>query len=920
MRPLKLTIAGFGPYAKVQELDFELLGEKGLYLITGDTGAGKTTVFDAISFALFGEASGTDRDSSMLRSKYAGAEDPTFVELRFAYKDKVYTVKRNPEYSRPKTRGTGTTTQSADAVLTYPDGSTVSKVKDVDKSVRDIIGINREQFSQIAMISQGSFRKLLQADTKERQKIFRDIFGTSHFVTLQNQLKEKASELRDKREHASRSIKQYIEGIMCAEDSELLADTEKARCGELPMAELTELLEKLISEDSELGAGLEIQLAEVEKHLEEITEKLTQAKNYVNLKNQLTQQQEAGQKEELALEQAKLNLSKAQESLPEQEALAKKINELELLMPDYDERDRKDKEVLQKKAELVACENSRIKAESEKTALLEEIAVLREEHKSLENTAAEKEKLLAQCSQLEERRKRFQELIKNFENLTMQRKLLHEKQEAYLAAAEKSEALGRKYELMNKAFMDEQAGIIASSLREGNPCPVCGSIQHPHLAVLSENAPTEHEVKKAKQEYDEAQKKTESANREASTQKGIASSCEENILKDCSLLLAKASIEETESLAIANEKELKAQLEELNAKLKSVDIMLKRKGDLESLIPQKESAVQNAEVLLNSSREQATALKVAIEAIEKQINELALKLQFKDKAAAENEKFSLHNKLNALKNLMAYAEKEVNDKQTSMAAIKATLSQLAKQLEEGEEADISELEEIKESLTSQKSAVILKQKQLHTRLSTNNNAQQNISRKTDELESIESRYAWVKSLSDTANGNVSGKDKIMLETYVQTTYFERIVQRANIRLRKMSGGQYDLKRREIAGNKLSQSGLELDIVDHVNGSERSVKTLSGGEAFLASLALALGLSDEVQMSTGIHLDTLFVDEGFGSLDGEALNKAYNTLIGLSEGNRLVGIISHVTELKEKIDKQIVVRKNKLGSSSAEICV
>ena len=186
------------------------------------------------------------------------------------------------------------------------------------------------------------------------------------------------------------------------------------------------------------------------------------------------------------------------------------------------------------------------------------------------------------------------------------------------------------------------------------------------------------------------------------------------------------------------------------------------------------------------------------------------------------------------------------------------------------------------------------------------------------MEDLESRYAWMKALSDTANGNITGKDKIMLETYIQTTYFDRILERANVRLRKMSGGQYDLKRRAEADNKKSQSGLELDIIDHINATERSVNTLSGGEAFLASLALALGLSDEVQMATGIRLDTLFVDEGFGSLDSEALSKAYLTLAGLTEGNRLVGIISHVAELKEKIDRQIVVKKELSGGSRATI--
>ena len=208
MRPLKLTIAGFGPYAGKQELDFAVLGHRGLYLITGDTGAGKTTIFDAITFALFGEASGDSRRAAMLRSKYARDEDPTFVELTFAYGGKTYTVRRNPEYERAKAKGTGTTKQPASAQLTYPDGHSVTKTKEVDQAVQGIIGLTREQFSQVAMISQGEFRKLLQADTRERQKIFRDIFGTGLYVTLQEHLKAKATELKIQREQADVSIRQ----------------------------------------------------------------------------------------------------------------------------------------------------------------------------------------------------------------------------------------------------------------------------------------------------------------------------------------------------------------------------------------------------------------------------------------------------------------------------------------------------------------------------------------------------------------------------------------------------------------------------------------------------------------------------------------------------------------------------------------
>ena len=264
------------------------------------------------------------------------------------------------------------------------------------------------------------------------------------------------------------------------------------------------------------------------------------------------------------------------------------------------------------------------------------------------------------------------------------------------------------------------------------------------------------------------------------------------------------------------------------------------------------------------------------------------------------------------------AENSYNTCKEELAAIRSAIEQLTAQLAESCEIEVAAFEEEKQTLLSQKKEITDQKQDVHTRIITNGKAQADISAKAEEMAQLEEKHAWVRALSDTANGTLSGKDKIMLETYIQTTYFDRILQRANLRLLKMSGGQYDLKRRRKAESMRGQSGLELDIIDHVNGTERSVNTLSGGEAFLASLALALGLSDEVQMSTGIKLDTLFVDEGFGSLDSEALSKAYHTLAGLTEGKRLVGIISHVAELKEKIDKQIVVTKDKMGGSSAVI--
>lgn len=918
MRPLKLTIAGFGPYAGKQELDFVKLGSSGLYLITGDTGAGKTTIFDAITFALFGEASGDNREANMLRSKYTKAEDPTYVELTFAYDGKEYTVRRNPEYERAKSRGTGTTKQAADAVLTYPDGSVVTKLKDVDRAIREIIGLTREQFSQVAMISQGDFRRLLQADTKDRQKIFRDIFGTGLFVSLQNQLKDKATEVRDLREQAQRSMKQYIDGITCGEDSPLSPDVKKAQDGLLPTADILELLHKLLREDENAQSALEGDLKDLESHMETLTSQITQAKAYQSAKESLRQQEISEGEQIAALDQANTDLAAAQATVPEQESLGKKITQIELLLPSYDELDKLKNSLSNEETSLTAAQDGESSAQKRKGELAAEIAQLKSEQKALANVAAEKEKLTALRRELSDRKGQFQSLIKLFGTLEDQRREWNEKQEAYLAADAESAQLLQVYEEKNRAFLNEQAGILAGSLTAGMPCPVCGSTVHPHPAVIAENAPTEADEKKAKGAYEKAQKETEKASSEAGRQHGIVTTTENSLCQQIDALIPGTSLENARSAARERESDLAAQIGALDSEITALDAKIQRKETLDLLVPKKESALTEAEAALSSAKEQIAAHSTTIENLKVQIEQLQAKLSFADKAAAETEKAALQTKLDKLKKAFSDAEAAQSAGKENLAAIRAAMEQLHKQLADGVEADVADLEAQKEELTTRKNAITPKQKALHTRIVTNTSARNNISKKAAEMETLDSKFAWMKALSDTANGTLSGKEKIMLETYIQTTYFDRILAQANIRLQKMSGGQYDLKRRRAAGNRQSQSGLELDIVDHINTSERSVNTLSGGEAFLASLALALGLSDEVQMSTGIRLDTLFVDEGFGSLDSEALSKAYNTLAGLTEGNRLVGIISHVPELKDRIDKQIVVTKDKCGGSRAEV--
>ena len=918
MRPLKLKMVGFGPYAGVQELDFDRLGSSGLYLITGDTGAGKTTIFDAITFALFGEASGNNRNPSMLRSKYAKEDMPTRVELTFAYGGKVYTVTRNPTYERAKTKGTGTTTESAGAELTYPDGRQITKRGEVDAAIREIVGLTREQFSQIAMISQGDFRKLLQAETSERQKIFRDIFKTDFYVMLQNQLKEKAGEVRGQRDQASQSIRQYINGVTCDEDSVYALDAQKAKNGELPVTEVIELFRTLLEQDRQAELALEAELAAAEKELEQITSQLTQAEAYEAAKTALAKRVAEEAMLTVAFETAKATLDAAQKTVPAQEKLQSKIAEMELLLPSYDELDTHTAALAAAQTDLAGAHAAQESAAKEKNNLTTEITGLRTEQKDLADVSAEKEKLAAQLQQLGDRQKQFVDFLSGMEGLAREQAELAKRQEGYLKAEEASSELLREYEVKERAFLREQAGIMASGLTAGMACPVCGSVEHPRLAVLAEDAPTEADVKAAKAKYDTAQRRANEASNEAQKRKGMVDTTEGALAKELDSLIPGISLADGAKAAEEQENLLAMQIEGLNVQIAALTKKMARREELDILLPEKELLLRAAEETIAMKTAEIASLTAKAESSEAQIHVLRNKLVFSDKATAEAEISNLREESDKLRQNLKTAETAYNQSKENLAGIRGTIEQLHKQLENGTDIDAEQLQAKKDEYVSQKAVSMAKQKIVHTRISTNETALQGVSAKAAEVERLDKKYVWMKALSDTANGSVSGKDRVMLETYIQTTYFERILARANIRLQKMSGGQYDLKRREKADNKQSLSGLELDIIDHINTTERSVNTLSGGEAFLASLALALGLSDEVQMSTGIHLDTLFVDEGFGSLDSEALSKAYNTLAGLTEGNRLVGIISHVAELKEKIDKQIVVKKEKTGESRATI--
>lgn len=1430
MKPCELVISAFGPYAAKTVIDFRMLGNQGLYLITGDTGAGKTTIFDAITFALYGEASGEVRESGMFRSKYAKEDVPTFVKLRFLYQGKEYTVTRNPEYLRPKGRGKGLTTQKGDAELIYPDSrQPVTKSKEVTRAVTELIGLDYRQFTQIAMIAQGDFQKLLLAGTGERGEVFRKIFHTGLYQEIQNKLKDAVKDRWKQYDEIRRSIDQYLSGVVCRDETSLSLELEALKKSrfEGKVGRGLELLDILIKQDSASVQTLETEIKELEHKIQEEDQLLGKAKRNQQLKAELQRKQTCLEELQPRLEQCAAAQKETQAAAAESDALTaliqqdldniKKHEKLEQdcqLHKDMEERIYKAsekqtqtegklsglrEEIREKKSSLTALETvgeektrltyqkekleqrkaelhnlgqslvkieenqrevlERLEKEQEKKekysnsihilhneieALLDRDAVLvsvkakydnlirqkstleqnrqeweagrraisefdaslclvrneeenllqrqeevKDRRSSLKNAGEEvleyrhqkeelekrkgnftelsselkesraaadklKDQMQALSSQeeekaaqyrlyqeewqqvktadlrlarleqersgLEARKQRMQTLAQSGRELEKLQVILKDRQEAYGFSSARKASLRTSYQELESLFLDAQAGMLAQRLTQGQECPVCGSVHHPSPAVLPEKVPAKEELDKKRQELTQAEAETEQLSADArhiqeQTEKkaeeisrageellavtdyaAILSSVQEEItrlsareqeyaleykaaeadkercqevekllrkeekqlldiqdklrqkeqelavargqLADKSLQLTKAvkdmpfntleympdiwkdsdleEIAQCVETCLVNakstlkaaqdrlkayeeegraEENIRKELEDLKTQrsnmAKERDSMLTRCLMLQKQLLTEAEAVWQmqeepfcqldynlnyvqedtrdeflgavdksisrlADLLGQTIREQHTAekeikqrnsskkekekleenqakciisiqkLQSALEILENKHKEtkeqilsclvredmpwgkrcenicsMTEKEQRHEAARAEAELLeelekvqslillneeSLNRKLqleeeipqqerqlkdlekevrqNELIQARLSTEKEKLDEQiaqsekllegqtkeertakvqlyreqkqkleqetqraerayqecrTEEAALKSVIGTLESQIQESGQLEEGEIAARKQQWLLRKEETTRKRDEKYTSYKKNSEIYQSVSGKQESMVVVEQEYIWVKALSDTASGALSGKRKIELETYIQMTYFDRIIRRANLRLMTMSSGQYELKRQQDGDNKKEKAGLELNVIDHYNGTERSVKTLSGGESFQASLSLALGLSDEIQSyAGGIRLETMFVDEGFGALDEEALNQAMKALGSLTEGNRMVGIISHVSELKERIEKKIIVSKsrgkNGIGSS------
>ena len=1339
MRPQKLTISAFGPYAGKTEIDFSRLGDRGLFLITGDTGAGKTTIFDAIAFALYGEASGNVREAGMFRSKYAGEEAPTFVELEFVYREKRYRIRRNPEYLRPKGRGTGYTMQKADAELTFFDGrQPVTRMREVTRAVEEVIGLDYRQFTQIAMIAQGDFQKLLLAGTQERGEIFRQIFHTGLYQEVQNRLRDAAKERWKEYDEIRRSISQYLSGAVCEGSPEISLELESLRKVKFEgrVGRGLELLQELLEQDGAALEQMDDQLSGLDEKIQQEDQLLGKAEHFRQTAVLLEEKREALKEKRQALEQAGEIREKALQSGAEEEELAALIRQAEENLERYhameklqeqmelqavriaEEQEKREKAVLrvgtlkleigEKKREQETLETAgeererllhrkegmekhreglqrqggqylEIQAEREtreaarERALAQEKSLageleeagqqaesLRDRDAVLVGLTGSRERLEKEKAELEACRREWDEVrgqqekaeetlaglteqerawkemlgklqeelrpLKNAESEEMEYRhraerqkqvledfLEHEKRwkgyekkrekqrENYGAAVEEWKRLQNAYYELEQRFFDAQAGMLAEHLKEGEKCPVCGALHHPEPAALAGEVPEKRELDEKKKVLSKAERKVEklsgeirhlseqmdetegellrigegalrlsgeetrlsgegerlsgdgerlyagtaqppggearrredasegmksgraeaekaemfadgeaapgisvieqdvrdagavNAGRLAEMRQNLQMHLEElqkqqegakekkerydagkqetealegrlaglgeqgkdlradvDLLAGRSMALGKqlddrlGRIEEARTEQDARRKSkgadvraavleaedasafktaadgkrkaalesalccLAEQLEEISlreqqaqkdlelrgrlletvrklekklekcretirgqsscleilrsrrgenrkqmealllapgmpwgdsygnaAEMGDHDLLrtvtgagqlldlelaglesgiaenrrnIKRKKHLDKEIPQREEEMRREEEDAGRSELLLTRMDTERKLWKEQREDLEEILGEQTREEAEEKAGEIREKLRFLQKEREKAEQNFQRRREELTALQAAVQALeAQQSEEPLEAE--EILERKRQWTEEKARLSGKRAERYAAGKKNRDIYEAVCDRQQMMIAVEQEYVWVKALSDTANGTLTGKRKIELETFIQMTYFDRILRRANLRLMTMSSGQYELKRQEDGDGKREKAGLELNVIDHYNGTERSVKTLSGGESFQASLSLALGLSDEIQSCAGgIRLDAMFVDEGFGSLDEEALNQAVKALAGLTEGNRMVGIISHVAELKERIERKIVVTK------------
>ena len=924
MKPLKLTMSAFGSYAGKNVIDFTGQ-QQGIFLITGDTGAGKTTIFDAITYALYNQTSGGERNGNMMRSQYAKPETETYVELEFLYRGQTYCVRRNPDYKITKTLKNGKIREQKvphSVELTLPDGTVFPEKKNAtDAKIIEILGLTADQFSQIVMIAQGDFLKLLYTKSDERKMIFSKLFRTDIYWKIQENLRRKSMEMDERIQENDRAFEQEKSRIIpLPESEELPLDELVERLRErlkdalkeqnLRRANVEELNKKITKYEEinklfvslekirQTGKELELRQVESKERRQQIENALKADKVLVAEQQNLRQQQEVEQSAQ-AIEKMRETLANDQEMF---ETLKTQLQEVEA-------EQKREAADIQKK--MLALEQSFPSYEALQNARSEEQQA-KKAWEDIEKTSEESfHKKEADIAVLKEQQKRQEQAVE---------KAKENWEQTALGASESA----KHYEHMYEAFLKEQAGILAENLSAGCPCPVCGSTIHPDPAKLSDHAVTELEVEQAKKTRAAAEEKRDLAyaafEAEKTEKQKLAQAVEK---EEADFVLAQTIAKQQRKEAEQNYVSLQKIAEQIREKLvypslieakKQYAAMQKTMESAEQEIEKKRRKVSDLAEAMNTLKGQ----KLAEEENQKSAKKLAVKTEKEYAKLLEKSGFISEETYHlAILPERSRLKLEREEKEYESQCLKQQSEQklLEKQVSGKTYTDTTELNE---QLKAEKQALKEAEKtymELHTAYENDRSVLQNCAIYLEKGKKLESEDQVIKSLSKTANGRLSGSAKIDFETYIQRQYFKQIIHEANKRLLTMSNHQFILKlKEEVNTGRKTNEGLDLSVYSLVTDSERDVKTLSGGESFLAALAMALGLSDIVERSAGaIHPDMMFIDEGFGSLDAQSRQQAIEVLGELAGDSRMVGIISHVTELKEQIDRKLVVSRTDKGS-------
>ena len=925
MKPEKLIISAFGPYAAETEVDFTKLGDGGLYLITGDTGAGKTTIFDAITYALYNQTSGGERNGNMMRSQYARPETETYVELEFLYRGQTYRVRRNPDYKITKTLKNGKIREQKvphSVELTLPDGTVFPEKKNAtDAKIIEILGLTADQFSQIVMIAQGDFLKLLYTKSDERKMIFSKLFRTDIYWKIQENLRRKSMEMDERIQENDRAFEQEKSRIIPLPESE-----------ELPLDELVERLRERLKD-----ALKEQNLRRA--NVEELNKKITKYEEINKLFRSLEKIRQTGKELEARQVESKERRQQIENALKADKVLVAEQQNLR-----QQQTVEQSAQAIAKMTETLA--NDQEMFESLKTQLQESEAKQKREAADIQKKMLALEQSFPSYEALQNARSEEQQAKKVWEDLGKTSEESFHKKEAGIAALKEQQKRqeqvveqmkknweqtslsasesAKHYEHMYEAFLKEQAGILAENLSAGCPCPVCGSTVHPDPAKLSDHAVTELEVEQAKKTRAAAEEKRDLAyaafEAEKTEKQKLAQAVEK---EEADFVLAQTIAKQQRKEAEQNYVSLQKIAEQIREKLvypslaeakKQYAAMQKALEAAEQEIAKKRQKVSELAEAMNTLKGQ----KLAEEENQKTAKKLAVKTEKEYAKLLEKSGFVSEETYHlAILPERSRSKLEREEKEYESQCLRQQSEQklLEKQVSGKTYTDTTELNE---QLKAEKQALKEAEKtymELHTAYENDRSVLQNCAVYLEKGKKLESEDQVIKSLSKTANGRLSGSAKIDFETYIQRQYFKQIIHEANKRLLTMSNHQFILKLKEEANTgRKTNEGLDLSVYSLVTDSERDVKTLSGGESFLAALAMALGLSDIVERSAGaIHPDMMFIDEGFGSLDAQSRQQAIEVLAELAGDSRMVGIISHVTELKEQIDRKLVVSRTDKGS-------